>query len=1008
MIINMPSDYDKIRKDNIEEYGKGKRHLSFLGRLYSDRTQFIFELLQNAEDAGASKVLFDLREDKLLVKHNAPRLFNEKDVRGVCGVGEGTKEGDLNQIGTFGIGFKSVYAFTDSPEIHSGDEHFRIESYVRPFKAESIEPEIPWTTLFILRFNSEKVTPVVAYKEISNRLKNLSARTLLFLKKIAEVEYKLFDGTSGVYLREEENFGKARIVSVIGDNNSREEDERWLVFQKPVNNPEDKKIVYIEIAFKLQFIEDSDSFEIIPVKLSPLVVYFPTQKETNLGFLVQGPYKTTPARDNIPKDDSWNSELIKKSALFMLDVLNELKKMGLLNTSLLNAMPIYPEKFHEESMFYSFFTIIRDGLFERELLPAADGSYVSGKNAVLARGADLKKLFNKFLIRTLYNNNDLNWLDGSITQDLAYDLRKYLIETLSVDEILPISIARKITADLLKNQSDEWMITFYKYYYDRKESWQESHYNWQQTGPLRNKPIIRLNDNSHTVPFREDGKPNAFLTDGLVTESSLPTVKIELTRDEKANQFLNELGLPKLDLVEEVIEKILPKYLKDKCEINFKEHIKDIKAIINAFETDSREKKKRLISELVTIPFILSDQNNQNHLTFFKAEQLYIASNDLKLFFTNNEILRPLHPYYSNAAIQIFCNIGLIDELPINCRSDQGSDKQISLDYDGYHRRGLNGFDADIEVIGLDRALNVPSINLSQLIWNKIARRYSHCIKGKIIRSSRQDFSPQASYYKELTIVSNFGKLLIENHWLPDKNGNFFKPADLLMEDLPDTFIPDELLADRLGMKNDAVSKLAKEIQIEIEDIKFLQNHKEEFKNWRKSQLELRQKPSFPQKSSSNPERRQQKFEDQVSQSQSKKYERRERNVRTTRNDIEPKPILRELYTNDDDIMVCQICINEMPFKKRDNTYYFEAIELFGNSILPLEHESQYLALCPVCAAKYIEFIRSDEMNMELLLKYIKETDQLELPLKLGTEQAKIHFVEVHLSDFKQILNYEN
>ena len=50
----MSIDYNKIRDDNMREYGQGTRHLSFLGRLYTDRTHFIFELLQNAEDAGAS------------------------------------------------------------------------------------------------------------------------------------------------------------------------------------------------------------------------------------------------------------------------------------------------------------------------------------------------------------------------------------------------------------------------------------------------------------------------------------------------------------------------------------------------------------------------------------------------------------------------------------------------------------------------------------------------------------------------------------------------------------------------------------------------------------------------------------------------------------------------------------------------------------------------------------------------------------------------------------------
>lgn len=123
------SNYAAIRAANIEEYGRGTRHLAFLGRLYTDRTHFIYELLQNAEDAGATTVRFNLYPTRLEVEHDG-RPFNEQDVRGVCGVGEGTKAEDLTKIGKFGIGFKSVYAYTTSPEIHSGDEHFRICDYV--------------------------------------------------------------------------------------------------------------------------------------------------------------------------------------------------------------------------------------------------------------------------------------------------------------------------------------------------------------------------------------------------------------------------------------------------------------------------------------------------------------------------------------------------------------------------------------------------------------------------------------------------------------------------------------------------------------------------------------------------------------------------------------------------------------------------------------------------------------------------------------------------------------
>jgi hypothetical protein len=50
----------------------------------------------------------------------------------------GFRSRDLTAIGRFGIGFKSVYAFTDRPEIHSGAEDFAIEGYIRPVAADLV------------------------------------------------------------------------------------------------------------------------------------------------------------------------------------------------------------------------------------------------------------------------------------------------------------------------------------------------------------------------------------------------------------------------------------------------------------------------------------------------------------------------------------------------------------------------------------------------------------------------------------------------------------------------------------------------------------------------------------------------------------------------------------------------------------------------------------------------------------------------------------------------------
>src|ERR1700739_352063 len=96
----VPADYQRIREENIARYGWDTAVLDLLGQLYSERTHFIFELIQTAEDAGATELAFELFEDRLELRHDG-RPFTEADVRGVCGVGQSDKAGDLTSIGKF-------------------------------------------------------------------------------------------------------------------------------------------------------------------------------------------------------------------------------------------------------------------------------------------------------------------------------------------------------------------------------------------------------------------------------------------------------------------------------------------------------------------------------------------------------------------------------------------------------------------------------------------------------------------------------------------------------------------------------------------------------------------------------------------------------------------------------------------------------------------------------------------------------------------------------------------
>ncbi|PFX24292.1 Sacsin [Stylophora pistillata] len=105
---------------------------------YPDGGQILKELIQNADDAGATEVkfLFDSRDNAFgtsslinvgLSKFQGPALyvynnalFKEQDWTGIESIMLGSKKRDPVAAGRFGVGFNSVYHVTDLPSVVSG------------------------------------------------------------------------------------------------------------------------------------------------------------------------------------------------------------------------------------------------------------------------------------------------------------------------------------------------------------------------------------------------------------------------------------------------------------------------------------------------------------------------------------------------------------------------------------------------------------------------------------------------------------------------------------------------------------------------------------------------------------------------------------------------------------------------------------------------------------------------------------------------------------------------
>lgn len=839
----------------------------------------------------------------------------------------------------------------------------------------------------------------------------------------------------------------AHRVTVIGEKNDQEEEEHWLLFERTVMPPDNSNQAHIEIGFKLE-VNQEDNIECVEkINDSPLVVYFPTKKDTRIGFLIQGPYRTTPARNDIRENDDWNKKLINETADLVVESLRHLKKMDLLSVSVLEALPIRCSDYYSNgdyyAEFYPIFTQVRKTLIKEKLLPANDGTFVSARNAKLVRGATLMKIVNQEQLRALFQSNDkIKWLSDEITQDRTPDLRSYLMQELNVEEVDPEVFARNLSAQFFASQDDEWFIEFYAFLSGQNALWRPPRWEYDEGGILRKKPILRLQDGSHVKPFQYDGSPNASLVIGTDTETSLPIVKITLSSDEKVQKFLQELGVPKLDIVEEVIREILPKYTDDSVTIDLDENKHDLRKIERAYKTDSQEKRKRLQEQLRATPFILAECSSLGKTIYRKPDQVYFRSDDLHIYFSSNDSFTCVNLDHPQA--ELFKDLGVIETVRVQRKGKNVQGYIPITDHHGWHKRGLNGFDPDIYIEGLEFAMSNPTCKKSAFIWNKIAIPNSDCIRGIVETSTRQSYEGS----KEKPQRSEFGKLLIDTAWLPDSDGNMHEPRDMALDDLPKSFVHNEKLADQLGMKKDVVANLlekagisentfnrAKQIQDASPEVQQQIDSLLQERDKKQTQTELENIPSYTDAlseafstpgrvpltddadndgrgidsgSTQNPSRRREQIQEDISNEIENENDFGERfsfglHKKWKGKNDRVRVAFREWYNGR-----CQIC--EKTFTQLNGEPYFEGLYLVSHTTADwLDREGNVLCLCAEHSAMF-QFgekkVEKDIIQQVMQLKVKTEggDGHPAIKMKLCDEEIEIRFAEKHLIDLQEMI----
>jgi hypothetical protein len=836
----VPADYEQIRDENVARYGWDTAVLDLLGHLYSERTHFIFELIQNAEDAGATALAFELFDDRLEVRHDG-RPFTEADVRGVCGVGQSGKSGDLTTIGQFGIGFKSVYAYTRSPRVHSGAEHFRIDHYVRPSAVDPVDGDAPQTR-FVFPFDLDTVPAATAVREIAAALDRIAPETLLFLRNITRLRAHGIGLTgaglaSTVIERRTQPRGPAaqarasRQVTLTRSQGGRDRTEDWLAWDRPLDS-----LGHAGQRVELAFRADTTQREprLLARDGSPLVVFFPTEKETFLGFLIQGPYRTTPARDNVPGDDPENQALVRETAVLLVDVLRDLRDAGLLTVEVLAALPLDPARFAAGSMLAPLFDAVRTALTEENLIPTAGGGYAAARNLKLASTGGVRELLAPGQLGALFQADlPLAFAELPLGEDQLPRLRHYLREEADVGEVTPADLVARATRGFLEAQPDEWIVRFYGFLHAEPDLWREPRLPGDPPGPARSRPVIRLEDGRQAEPFDAEGRPAAYLPADYQpgpAGTGFPTVRRAVAEAPAARAFLEALGFTEPDLVSEVLEIILPRYARlaeaagdgpgGVAALDRAQHAADLDLIIRAMDEADPGRHPRLLDQLRETAFLIGENAASGAQRLMPPPALYQRSRDLEIYLDGNPDAWFAADAYGPWLAQLRA-MGVRDQVDVQARAPGPLGHILLVAGFARHERGLDGFDPEARIDGLEFALQHPGHARAEFVWNVLLAPNRRLIGGVVEKSVREGFADSRTE----TARSAAGQAAAAEAWLPGPDGSFHRPADLSLDDLPPTFARDEGLAQSLGMSQPVVSQAARRLGIPPEVLWGLSAH---------------------------------------------------------------------------------------------------------------------------------------------------------------------------------------
>lgn len=1025
----------EVRKEREDLARVLKRHSGIrriVEDLYPDKAHFIFELLQNAEDRGATEVSFSLTSEALRFEHNG-ETFRLQDIYAITDIGEGTKADDDDKIGRFGVGFKAVFAYSETPHIWSPSFSFRISDLVLP-SALPGAPDIQEKTRFEFPFNNPKKTADDAFSEIKSGLSELAESTLLFLPNIESIKWSIDSELNGEILRIAHT---ATHIEVMKQSNGQKTtSSHFLKFDQVVKGLEKQRVA---LAFALDFLPNVSSLssakplakqlKIVPTQ-GQVAVFFPANKEVSgLRFHLHAPFVPELSRASI-KSTPANNPLFDQLASLAASSLHEIRDLGLLTTDFLGVLPNPQDRLGDGYGYQQIRNSIFEAMKTQPLFPTHDKGHAPAKILIQAK-ASLKDLLNeadiKFLVdsetvpprwaasRALQGTNVERFMSGLGIRDWDTDAFVKRVAEKTGGLLRPVDAA---FLAWLGTKNAEWHQQFYSHLDGEGVS-------ASATSQLRRCRIIRTVELRYAVagechfPDEDSSETRGMLfVDNAVYSSGKSKAQ-----QESARRFLETAGVTVVGERQRLEALLKSSYSDEHSALSERAYLKDLRRFMKMLEDDAS------FLEPLSRYSIIRGSDNKWH----KAKDVYLDSpiidtalgDYFALLGTANRLVPPADIYHTskldNAKLTKFLEaLGAHTKINlIRMTCDHNPQKAYLHTAPG--ERYTNPIDRDYGMNKLGLLAKQRSERLSRLVWSTMTSL-------KIPDNAYAENPLRAVYRKNERGGARFADShlvhqLRNEEWIPQRGGHFVRPSDARPELLPDGFTfdagwhwikaikfgdgvrlqseraraasaaaveqvrRDQEAAATLGFKNPEIARQLAEIP--PEELSAIVSEHTRRKNF-----------DLPDKEIGNPLRRSDRVTAGAAAAPGRQSVERTRSVSLGREEVkvESDQYLRQQYTNADAEQICQICKDALPFRLDNGAHFFEAVELLPE--LNRRHYQNYLCLCPNHSAMF----RFANGSKQSLTDSIAQQTGNQVPVVLANQEVTIYFTKAHLADLQAVI----